>query len=86
MLIYGGVKSWSFVGFTLEAKRRALNLIGTGNILIFLKVPPPPPPPPQLYAILKAPFEVAYAQDSFENLQLKGDGAWFVTISTQASS
>ena len=46
----------------------------------------PPPPPPQLSAILKAPFEVAYAQDSFENLQLKGDGAWFVTISTQASS
>ena len=62
MLIYGGVKSWSFVGFTLEAKRRALHLSGT------------------------APFEVAYAQDSFENLQLKGDGAWFVTISTQASS
>ena len=51
------------------------------------KSPPPLPPPlPQLYAILKAPFEVAYAQDSFENLQLKGDGAWFVTISTQASS
>lgn len=81
MLIYGGVKSWSFVGFTLEAKRRALHLSGTGNLLRFLKVPHP-----QLYAILKAPFEVAYAQDSFENLQLKGDGAWFVTISTQASS
>ena len=82
MLIYGGVKSWSFVGFTLEVKRRALHLSGTGNLLRFLKVPPPP----QLYAILKAPFEVAYAQDSFENLQLKGDGAWFITISTQASS
>ena len=81
MLIYGGVKSWSFVGFTLEAKRRALHLSGTGNLLRFLKVPPDPAPPPfQLYAILKAPFEVAYAQDSFENLQLKGDGAWFVTI------
>ena len=56
------------------------------NALVHRSEKKSPPPPPRLYAILKAPFEVAYAQDSFENLQLKGDGAWFVTISTQASS